>query len=122
MAGSEGPRVEIHATCFPCRYAEQERSDLYCSHPQAVGESGADGEAGGKYNWDSQLAHTPVVSVAAGGSSEGAQASLAGGGTDWFSGVNFSPVPFQTIAVRVSFPAHGNGESLTSLPALVGTA
>jgi len=55
MGGNEGPRVEINATCFPCRYVNSDGPVLYCSHPQAAGKSGSPADDRGKYigtlNW-----------------------------------------------------------------------
>jgi hypothetical protein len=55
MGGNEGPRVEINATCFPCRYMNSDGPELYCSHPQAAEKSESPAEDRGKYigtlNW-----------------------------------------------------------------------
>ena len=53
MGGNEGPRVEINATCFPCRYVNSD--ELYCLRPQAAEKSGSPVDDRGKYigtlNW-----------------------------------------------------------------------
>src|SRR2546426_9598316 len=49
MGGNEGPRVEINATCFPCRYVNSDGPELYCLRPQAAEKFGSPADDRGKY-------------------------------------------------------------------------